>query len=81
MTKESVLDGTHENDGLWVYSASKAIAERELWKFADAHPEVDITTSKLIIALFVFVTPSDTVRSTTQSSRAWFTGQSLRASS
>ncbi|KLO10740.1 NAD(P)-binding protein [Schizopora paradoxa] len=44
VTKESVLDGTHENDALCVYSASKAIAERELWKFADAHPEVDITT-------------------------------------
>jgi len=43
-TREEVLDGTHENDGMWVYCASKAIAERELWKFADAHPEVDITT-------------------------------------
>jgi len=45
VTKEQVLDGTHgADDAMWVYAASKAVAERELWKFADAHPEVDITT-------------------------------------
>jgi len=41
-TREQALDGTHE--GLWNYSAAKTIAEQEIWKFADAHPEIDITT-------------------------------------
>lgn len=29
-----------------VYGTAKTVAERELWKFADAHPEIDITTSE-----------------------------------
>jgi len=37
-----VLQGEH--DPLWIYNAAKTIAEQEIWKFADEHPEVDITT-------------------------------------
>ena len=29
-----------------VYVFAKTIAEQELWKFADEHPEIDVTTSK-----------------------------------
>lgn len=45
VTREQVLSGEHDSDAFWVYGAVKTIAERELWKFADVHPEVDITTS------------------------------------
>ncbi|KAH8114399.1 NAD(P)-binding protein [Phellopilus nigrolimitatus] len=41
-TREQVLDGKHHP--LWVYSGAKTISEQEVWKFADEHPEVDITT-------------------------------------
>jgi len=40
-TVDDVLASHHHP--WWVYSASKAIAEREVWKFADEHPEVDFT--------------------------------------
>lgn len=41
-TREEVLKpGTHP----WaVYTASKAVAEKEIWKFADEHKDVDVTT-------------------------------------
>ncbi|KAG5638422.1 hypothetical protein H0H81_012753 [Sphagnurus paluster] len=39
--KETALNG-----GPWdVYCAAKTLAERELWAFNDAHPELEITTS------------------------------------
>lgn len=41
-TREETLSGKH--DLAYAYCASKTIAERELWKFADVHPEIDITT-------------------------------------
>lgn len=28
-----------------VYGAAKTLAEREIWKFAEEHPEIDVTTS------------------------------------
>ena len=42
-TREEVLKpGTHP----WaVYTASKAVAEKEIWKFADEHKDIDVTTS------------------------------------
>lgn len=42
-TKEETLSGKH--DASYAYGAAKNIAEQELWKFADEHPEMDITTS------------------------------------
>lgn len=42
-TREQALK--EEHDGMWVYMAAKTAAERELWTFADTHPEIDITTS------------------------------------
>lgn len=32
-------------DELTIYSAAKTRAELEAWKFAEEHPEIDITTS------------------------------------
>ncbi|KLO19163.1 NAD(P)-binding protein [Schizopora paradoxa] len=40
-TKEAALSG--ERDPAWIYSAAKTVAEQEVWKFADEHPETDIT--------------------------------------
>ncbi|KAF9072258.1 hypothetical protein BDP27DRAFT_1391399 [Rhodocollybia butyracea] len=34
----------HETHGLDAYRAAKTIAEKEVWKFAESHPHVDITT-------------------------------------
>ena len=41
-TVEQDLDGTR--DPGFIYSAAKTAAEREVWKFADEHPDVDVTT-------------------------------------
>ncbi|TDL27090.1 NAD-P-binding protein [Rickenella mellea] len=41
-TREQALDGTRTQG--WAYAAAKTIAEQEVWKFADEHPEIDITT-------------------------------------
>ncbi|THH07413.1 hypothetical protein EW145_g3401 [Phellinidium pouzarii] len=41
-TREQVLDGKHHS--LWVYCGAKTISEQEVWKYADEHPEVDITS-------------------------------------
>ena len=43
-TKEAALSG--ERDPAWIYSAAKTVAEQEVWKFADEHPEIDITARK-----------------------------------
>lgn len=45
MTPEQVLDGSHDSSIFWIYAAVKTIAEQQLWKFADEHPEIDVTTS------------------------------------
>ena len=37
------LDGKH--NGVHGYMAGKTFAEREIWKYADEHPEIDVTTS------------------------------------
>ncbi|KAG6840383.1 hypothetical protein C0991_007044 [Blastosporella zonata] len=41
-TKEEVLSGKY--DALWVYLASKILAEEAAWEFASSHPELDLTT-------------------------------------
>ncbi len=51
MTVEQVLDGSHDSEAFWIYGAVKTIAEQELWKFADEHPEIDVTTSAFSRAL------------------------------
>ena len=44
MTREDALQ---TNDKFTVYSASKKYAELAVWEWAQAHPHVDVTTSKL----------------------------------
>ncbi|KLO12866.1 NAD(P)-binding protein [Schizopora paradoxa] len=44
VTVEQVLDGSRDSNPIWIYGAVKTIAEQALWKFADEHPEIDITT-------------------------------------
>ncbi|KAJ7679295.1 hypothetical protein DFH06DRAFT_1033040 [Mycena polygramma] len=41
-TEEEVLSGKH--DALWNYLASKILAERAAWAFAESHPSIDLTT-------------------------------------
>ncbi|KLO12865.1 NAD(P)-binding protein [Schizopora paradoxa] len=43
-TAEQVLDGSHASNIFWIYGAVKTLAEQQLWKFADEHPEIDVTT-------------------------------------
>ena len=45
MTKENAL---HSGDRTVAYAASKKYAELAVWEWAEAHPDVDVTTSKLI---------------------------------
>ena len=45
MTKEMALQS---NQNGIVYAASKKFAELAVWEWAEAHPDVDVTTSKLI---------------------------------
>lgn len=45
-TAEGALSGKHDFDAAYIYSAAKVTAEKEIWKFADEHPEMDITTSE-----------------------------------
>ena len=47
MTREDI--SKEETNTFVLYQAAKTVAERELWKFADEHPEIDITTSKNIL--------------------------------
>ena len=49
MTKESALQS---EDKSVTYAASKKYAELAVWEWAEAHPHVDVTTSKLIILFF-----------------------------
>ena len=42
-TKEMALDPS--SNMLVVYGAAKTIAEQEVWKYAEAHPEIDVTSS------------------------------------
>jgi hypothetical protein len=41
-------DALQTDDKFAVYSASKKYAELAVWEWAQAHPHVDVTTSKLI---------------------------------
>ena len=45
MTKEDALNS---GDKFVIYTASKKYAELALWEWAEAHPNVDLTTSKPI---------------------------------
>ena len=45
MTKE---DGLHSEEKHVIYAASKKYAELAVWEWAEAHPHVDVTTSKSI---------------------------------
>lgn len=82
VTKEQVLDGTHgADDAMWVYAASKAVAERELWKFADAHPEVDITTSQSALPRALMLDLTQQFNFLNQFFRARSTDPSRRGSS
>ncbi|KAJ4471367.1 hypothetical protein C8J55DRAFT_521493 [Lentinula edodes] len=40
ITKEEAL----KTEGVTAYIAAKTLAEKEVWSFADAHPQIDITT-------------------------------------
>lgn len=40
--REQALEKGRELD--FIYSASKGLAEKEVWKFADEHPDINITT-------------------------------------
>ena len=42
VTKELALQGTS------TYAAAKKFAELAVWEWAEAHPDVDVTTSKSI---------------------------------
>ena len=46
MTKENALDSDSK---LVAYAASKKYAELAVWEWAEAHPDVDVTTSKSIV--------------------------------
>jgi hypothetical protein len=39
------------------YAASKKYAELAVWEWEEAHPDVDVTTSKLIILFFTLNLP------------------------
>lgn len=45
-TLETALEDAKGQNEFHVYGIAKTVAERELWKFAEVHPELDITTSK-----------------------------------
>ena len=49
MTKETALSS---NSNGVVYAASKKFAELAVWEWAEAHPDVDVTTSQSTIPLF-----------------------------
>ena len=49
MTKEEAL---HSDKKLVVYAASKKYAELAVWEWAEAHSDVDVTTSKSIMLFF-----------------------------
>ena len=43
-TEEEALAAEHE--AYWIYCTSKAVSEKEVWKFAEKHPQMDVTTSE-----------------------------------
>ena len=47
VTKE---DGLESDEKQVTYAASKKYAELAVWEWAEAHPDVDVTTSKSIIS-------------------------------
>ena len=49
MIKESAFQS---DDKRVTYAVSKRYAEIAIWEWADAHPDVDVTTSKSIILFF-----------------------------
>lgn len=49
VTREEALDPSAHP--IFVYSASKALAEKEIWKFAEAHPDINVTTRQSLSEL------------------------------
>lgn len=49
-------------DHLYVYFASKYLAERATWDFAKEHPNVDIATGELTTSPHYYMTASDKQR-------------------
>lgn len=48
-TREEAFE--ESRDPLFVYFASKALAEKEVWKFAKQHPEISVTSSRFFANL------------------------------
>ncbi|KAF8640305.1 hypothetical protein AX16_010200 [Volvariella volvacea WC 439] len=44
VTKEDVLIGKYSHDSMRAYIASKILAEKAAWEFAEQHPELDLAT-------------------------------------
>lgn len=44
---EEVITGSH--DPLWVYIASKTLAERAVWTYAEENPSLDVATSTNVL--------------------------------
>jgi nucleoside-diphosphate-sugar epimerase len=44
ITQEQALE--QGRDPGYIYSASKSLAEQEVWKFADEHPDINVTTGQ-----------------------------------
>jgi nucleoside-diphosphate-sugar epimerase len=55
ITKE---DGLNSDEKKITYAASKKYAELAVWEWAEAHPDVDVTTSKVSIIIFFPFFPS-----------------------
>ena len=53
-TEEEALASEHE--AYWIYCTGKAVSEKEVWKFAETHPQMDVTTSKIRLKLLLFLT-------------------------
>ena len=43
-TEEEAL--AEEHDPFWNYCCAKVTSEKEMWKFAETYPQMDVTTSK-----------------------------------
>ena len=43
-TEEEALASEHEP--FWVYCTAKVVSEKEVWKFAEVHSQMDVTTSE-----------------------------------
>jgi hypothetical protein len=44
------LDTSDDNNGMVIYTAAKAMADKKLWEIAHQHPDVDLTIRKTAIS-------------------------------